>query len=169
MVRESYPLPTHHLNFSRMNLMKSPLLALSLLLFVATERGFAIAEADIVGPTITITTPAIGAVLRDEKIVVSGTAKDNAQAPTPVATGGTANTVTLAGVKSVQYRFAGQKKWRTAILIPGTTSGTTTTDPTWVFQFKSRRGQSQRVSIRGLDNNGNEGDIITINLKRSRA
>jgi hypothetical protein len=161
--------------------MKYTLLALSLLFLAAAERGFAIAEADTVGPTITITSPAIGAVLKNEKIVVAGTSKDNKQDPTPSAAGGTANTVTLAGVKYVQYRFAGEKRWRQAILIPGTatttTTGTgatavtttTTGDPTWVFQFKSRRGQSQRVSIRGIDNNGNEGDIITINLKRSRA
>ncbi len=163
----------------RLYLMKSSLLALSLLLLIATERGFAAVEPDTVGPTITITTPAIGAVLRDEKIVVAGTSKDNKQDPTAVAAGGAANTVNLAGVKNVQYRFAGEKRWRSAILIPGaattTTTGTppvtttTTGDPTWVFQFKSRKGQSQRVSIRGLDKSGNEGDIITINLKRSRA
>ncbi len=153
--------------------MKSLLLALSLLFLTAIDRSFAAVEPDIVGPTVTVVNPAIGVLATTELVVVSGTAKDNKQAPTAVATGATANTVNLAGVRSVQYRFAGQKSWRKAIIIPGTASGSGATatagDPSWVFTFKLAKGANKRVSIRSTDNEGNIGDIITIRIKRSRA
>jgi hypothetical protein len=148
--------------------MKSLLLALSLLFLTAIDRSFAAVEPDIVGPTVTVVNPAIGVLATTELVVVSGTAKDNKQAPT-ATTAATPNTVNLAGVRSVQYRYAGQKSWRKAIIIPGATAGTTTADPTWVFTFKLAKGANKRVSIRSTDNEGNIGDIITIRIKRSRA
>ena len=157
--------------------MKPLVLALSLLMLAVTPRSFAAVEADDAGPTVEVVTPAIGALLTDEKIVVSGTAEDNKQDPAV-----TGNTVDFATLSLVQYRFAGSKKWRNAIVIMGkvtkTTTAATATAPAvttttqeesrWVFSFKLKKGQSRTVSIRGKDKAGNYGDVTTIRLKRQR-
>ncbi len=146
--------------------MKRLFLPLALLTFAAMERGSAVEEKDVVGPTVTITNPALGAIIKNEKIVVSGTVTDNKQDPSAVAVTvpvTPVNTVTLAGVKAVQYRFNGSKIWHNAILIPGATS---TAASTYAFTFRLKKGSTKSVSIRGQDNNKNEGDITTIKVKR---
>jgi hypothetical protein len=156
--------------------MKPLRLFLSLFLLLTAGHSFAGVVSDDTGPTVEIDTPAVGALLTDEKIVFSGTADDNKQTP---ATG---DTVDLSGLSLVQYRFAGSKKWRNAIVVMGkitiTTTPATATAPatttttqaqsTWVFAFKLKKGQSRTVSIRGKDRLGNYGDITTVRVKRAR-
>jgi hypothetical protein len=152
-------------NFSISSFMKKIILALTLLALAAPTRSSAAVEKDIVGPTVLILTPGLGAVglpQKAEKVVVSGTVTDNVQ---PAATG---NTATASGISLIEYRFAGSKKWRSAIIVTGPTSTTGTTVSDWVFTFKLNKGSNKKVSVRGKDKEGNYGAVITFNVKRSR-
>lgn len=124
-------------------------------------------EADITPPTFTWQNPAAGSIQPSDSITVSGTATDPTQAAV-----GTGATVVAQGIKRVEYRLAGSKKWKTTILIPGTTTGTgssaTTSGPTWVFTLKLGKGKSTWVSVRAIDLSGNESDIVSRQIKRSR-
>ena len=78
----------------------------------------------------------------------------------------------LAGLERVEYRTQGSKKWHSAMLIPGATTGTggtaTTAADTWAFTLKLKRGSNVNVSVRALDKNGNESDTIIRRIKRTR-
>jgi hypothetical protein len=142
--------------FPAMNRFTFALCSIALL---STSAVQAVEQADTQPPTITLTNPALGAIQTQDRITVSGTAVDTVQAAT-----GTGNTVPAASIKKVEYRLSGSKKWHSAILIPGTAAG----NITWAFTIKLGKGKSTYVSVRSSDNAGNESDIITRFVKRSR-
>jgi hypothetical protein len=156
-----------------------PLLALALFQmtpFTASQAG----ERDTLGPTLAWTLPALGTVATSEKVTFSGTAQDQKQLGTPTTTPGTGTgtgtattaTVDLAGLERVEYRVQGSKKWHSAILIPGATTGTgataTSGPDTWAFTLKLKRGSNLNISVRAVDKNGNESDTIMRRIKRTR-
>lgn len=147
-----------------MNIFRRSALVISLL---TAGHAMAAVEADITPPTFTWQTPATGSLQTTDQITVSGGAADTAQAVV-----GTGNTVAAAGIKYVEYRLAGSKKWHRAIIIPGTTTGSgttaTTSNPTWVFTIKLGKGKSTWVSVRAVDLSGNESDIVMRQIKRTR-
>lgn len=130
-----------------------------LFIFIVTAgSAFAIEEADTLPPTLTITTPALGVAQTSNNIVVSGTATDTVQAAT------TGNTVKPAEIKRVEYRFSGTKKWKKAIIIPGTSIASST----WVFTFNLSKGNHTVVWVRAVDGNGNESDVVSRQVRRTR-
>lgn len=138
--------------------MKTHNLLPKILLISVLAAGSALAIPDSVPPTLTISTPPLGVAQTTNSIVVSGSATDTVQAAP------TETTVRPAEIIRVEYRLSGNRKWKKAILIPGSSIATVA----WVFTINLPKGQHTMVSVRAVDGSSNESDIITRQVKRTR-
>ncbi len=97
-------------------------------------------------PTITMSAPVNGVPVETDRVTVTGEASDD------------------VGVKRVQYRVEGSRRWRNAILTDP--DGTSTT---YVFSYRNKRkGRARRVYVRCLDAAKNESDTIGRKVFRAR-
>ena len=120
------------------------LIAISAALFAFVVN--AQAQEDTTPPTITMDAPVNGVPVETDTITVTGSATDD------------------TGVRRVQYRLEGSRRWRDAIL---TAPNETTT--TYVFTFKNKKkGRARRVYVRALDFEKNESDTIGRKIFRAR-
>jgi len=98
-------------------------------------------------PTIDVQSPVNGVDSTTDRVTVSGIATDD------------------VGVREVQYRLQGSRRWRKAILTER--DGTSTT---FVFSFRQpRKGKATRFYTRALDRNKNESPTIGMKVRRSRS
>jgi hypothetical protein len=102
---------------------------------------------DTTPPTVTMTAPVNGVAVFTDRVTVTGTATDD------------------VGVKRVEYRIEGNRRWRRAIL---TNPDATTTS--YVFSYKNKRkGRARRIFVRCRDDAKNESDTLGRKIFRSRS
>ena len=108
--------------------------------------AFSAQAQDTSPPTITMDAPVNGVAVGTDRVTVTGDATDD------------------TGVKRVEYRIEGSRRWRRATLT--NPDGTTTT---YVFSYKNKKkGRARRVYVRARDDAKNESDTIGRKIFRAR-
>ena len=121
------------------------LIAISAVLFAFVLNAQA-QEEDTSPPTVTMDAPVNGVPVETDRVTVTGEASDD------------------TGVRRVQYRLEGSRRWRDAIL-----TAPNETSTTYVFSYKNKKkGRARRVYVRCLDAAKNESDTIGRKVFRSR-
>ena len=119
----------------------------ALFAFVITAQA-----QDTTPPTITMSSPVNGVPVETDRVTVTGEVTDD------------------VGIRRVQYRVEGSRRWRNAIIVPdGTQDPNARTSASFFFSYKNKKkGRARRVYMRCIDLAGNESDTIGRKVFRAR-